>query len=184
VSRTLGRHGIRSAPSATSVVGALAAALLLGLAAGCSTATAPTTAPSRGHHHAATTTTGAPTTTTTSTPPVTTAANTAPPEQASTVQVQINGATTIVTFDSSDLSGTLQTANPGFNASGTTFTFTISGVSYSGTPVTTTAAGTGLISQVVVSGTSGGASVVVSLRSAASHDEFGLGRDTVGVSLS
>ena len=136
-----------------------------------------------GHAKATTTTASAPTTTAPASAAST--ASTAPPEQSSTVQIQIAGATAIISFESADLSGTLQTADARFAPSGTSFDFAIEGVSYSGSPVTTTSTTAGgLIAQVQVAAASGGVSVAVSLRSPASHDEFGIGHDTVGVSLS
>jgi len=152
----------------------------LAVAAGCSSG--PAAGPPKHRGHRATTTTHQ---TTTTAAPATTTAVTAPPVQSSSVQVQIAGATAIISFSSADLSGTLQTGNARFSASGTTFAFSVSGVTYSGQPLTTSApSGTGLISQVVVSAAGGGVAVSVSLRSPASHDQFGLGHDTVGVTLS
>jgi hypothetical protein len=173
-----GRTLVRSArPSAAALL-----LCALGVAAGCSST--PSAAPPATTQVKTTTTTGAAPTTTTAAAATTTSA-TVPAEQSSSVQVQIAGATAIVTFDSADLNGTLQTTGARFSASGTAFDFVIDGVSYSGSPVTTSSSTAGgLISQVQVAATSGGVTVAVSLRSPASHDEFGIGHDTVGVSLS
>jgi hypothetical protein len=154
------------------------------LAAACSS-TPSAAPPPTSHQRTAATTTSVTASTTTTSPPATTTSVTAAPEQTASLQVQIAGATAIISFDSSDLSGTLATSGARFSPSGTAFDFVITGVSYSGFPVTTNApSSSGLISQVTVSSSAGGVTVVVSLRSPASHDEFGIGHDTVGVSLS
>ena len=152
--------------------------LLAAVAAGCSSAPPSSKAPPARHKSSASTTSVPLATTTTPT--------TAPAQslQASSIQVQITGSSAEVQFASSDLSGSLQTADPGFSAGGTIFSFLVEGVSYSGAAVTTTSTSTsGLISQVVASADSNGVSVRVTLRSQATSYQLGLGHDLVGLTL-
>jgi hypothetical protein len=91
----------------------------------------------------------------------------------------------LIQFASSDLSGSLQTADPGFSAGGTVFSFLVEGVSYSGAPVTASSSSTtGLVDQAVASAATGGVSVRVTLRSPATAYQLGLGHDEVGLTLS
>jgi hypothetical protein len=155
--------------------------MLLAVAAGCSsTPPSPKAPPAR--HTSSASTTSVPSTTTTA-PPATTAP--AQSLQASSIQVQVTGSSAVVQFASSDLSSSLQTADPGFSAGGTIFSFLVEGVSYSGAPVTATSTSTtGLISQVVASADPNGVSVRVTLRSEATGYQLGLGHDLVGLTLS
>ncbi len=104
-------------------------------------------------------------------------------ETTGSITIQISGASAIVQFVSSSLTGSLQTADPAFGGAGTSFSFLVRGVSYSGSPVTTTAS-TGMIAQVTAAQSSGGVEIRVSLRSAATNYQFGLGHDLVGVTFS
>ena len=152
--------------------------LLASVAAGCSSAPPSPKAPPAQHKSSASTTSVPSATTTTAT--------TAPAQslQASSIQVQITGSSAEVQFASSDLSGSLQTADPGFSAGGTIFSFLVEGVLYSGAPVTATSTSTsGLISQVVASAAPDGVSVRVTLRSQATSYQLGLGHDLVGLTL-
>jgi hypothetical protein len=91
----------------------------------------------------------------------------------------------VIQFASSDLSGSLQTADPEFTAGGTIFSFQVEGVSYSGSPVTAAStSASGLIGQVVASADPNGVSVRVTLRSPATNYQLGLGHDLVGLTLS
>jgi len=97
--------------------------------------------------------------------------------------VQISGASAIVEFTSASLTGSLSPSAGVFSQGGTVFAFTVSGVAYSGAPVTTTATG-GLIVSVEVSAAPTGAAVSVKLSGPASHSQFAIGRSQVGVALS
>lgn len=155
--------------------------LLVG-AAGCSSGHPGSPGPSTPHKSSAPTTAIRATTTTA---PSATAPSSAPPLAASSIQLQITGSTAVVQFASADLSGSLATADPGFSAGGTVFSFLVQGVTYSGSPVTATStSATGLIDQVVASANPGGVSVRVTLRSEATGYQLGLGHDLVGLTLS
>lgn len=105
--------------------------------------------------------------------------------QTSSIEVGISGPTVKLTFLSADLTGALSTGSAVFAQGGTIFTFTVTGVSYSGSATTTSPSVTGgLVSQVVVSPTNGGITVEVTLSGPASHYTFGLGHNEVGVMLS
>jgi hypothetical protein len=108
---------------------------------------------------------------------------TVPPVQSASVQVQITGSTATIDFTSSSVSGSLSPGAGTFSDGGTLYTFVVSGVSFSGSPSTTTAAGA-LISSVEISGGSGGATVAIKLSSPTSHESYGLGHDEVGVTFS
>ena len=108
---------------------------------------------------------------------------TVPSVQSTSVQVQISGATATIDFTSSSVSGSLSPAAGTFSEGATLYTFAVSGVSFTGSPSTTTATG-GLISSVVVSGGSGGATVTIKLSSPTGHETYGLGHDEVGVTFS
>jgi hypothetical protein len=126
-------------------------------------------------HATATTATTVPSTTTSTNPPSTN-------QQASSINVEISGNSVVLQFVSSDLTGSLQTADPAFSEGGTVFTFVIEGVSYAGAAVTSSAP-SGPIAEASAARTSGGVAVQVSLRSAESSYQFGLGHDLVGVSF-
>ncbi|GEM_PF-5403440 len=96
----------------------------------------------------------------------------------------VAGSTATIQFTSAAVSGSLKPTSPAFNSAGTQFTFTITGVTYTGGHVYGTGSPQDLISEVEVSSASNGVSVVVSLRSARSKYQFGLGHDQVGVSFS
>jgi hypothetical protein len=154
--------------------------LLLG-AAGCSSGHPGSPATPPPHKSNAPTTAVRATTTTTSG----TTTSSAPPVQASSIQLQITGSTVVVQFASSDLSGSLATADPGFSAGGTVFSFLVQGVTYGGSPVTATStSAAGLIDQVVALANPGGVSVRVTLRSEATSYQLGLGHNLVGLTLS
>ena len=157
-----GSHSFRT----TRRLGALAGlSVAVGvLATGCSSS--PTAAKS--------------TTTTSTVPPP---ATTAPPVQSSTAQVVIQGSGATISFTSSDISGSLAPQPGTFSQGGTLYTFTVTGVQYSGSPATSTATG-GLIQSVTVAHGSGGAVVIAKLASSAAHASYGLGHNEVGVTFS
>jgi hypothetical protein len=147
------------------------------LAAGCSSPAA--------NHSATTTVRGKapPRATTTTTTTTTVPPTTVPTVQGTSVQIHITGSTATVDFASSSVSGSLSPEPGSFSQGGIVYTFTVSGVQYSGSPSTTTATG-GLITSVVVSSGSGGATIAVTLLSPQSHATYGLGHNEVGVSFS
>jgi hypothetical protein len=163
------------AGKATGLAVLLAGAILAGCSSNPASQSTTTTRAGRPPPLATTTTT----TSTTTTVPTTSA----PPVQSSTVHVQISGSTAGVEFTSSAVSGSLSPAPGAFSQGGTVYTFTVSGVVFSGPPSTTTAAG-GLITSVVVSGGSGGPTIKITLSSPASHTAYGLGHDQVSVTFS
>ncbi|MGH9045293.1 MAG: hypothetical protein ACRDVP_10765 [Acidimicrobiales bacterium] len=165
---------------------ALAALLAAGaIASACSSAptssnrSASTSTTQASRPHASASTTGPTTATTAPVAPTTTS----PPVQASTVQVQIAGATATIQFTSSDVSGSLFPQKGTFGAGGTLYIFTVSGVAYSGSPSTTVST-SGLIGSVAVSAGHNGAQVTIKLSSPATHASYGLGHNEVGVSFS
>jgi hypothetical protein len=97
--------------------------------------------------------------------------------------VQIAGASATIEFPTASLIGSVSPGQGAFSSGGTVYTFVISGVSYTGAPSTTTAAG-GLIASVQVAPSNGGPMVTVHLSSAASHADLGEGHDEVGVAFS
>ncbi|HLJ07085.1 MAG TPA: hypothetical protein VKX24_01000 [Acidimicrobiia bacterium] len=149
----------------------------LGLAACASPSASHTTTTTRPAPPRATTTTTtvAPSTTTTTGPTVTAVPG--------SVTVQVNGASATIAFSSASLTGTVGTADGAFGQGGTVYTFTVTGVTYSGAPSTTAGNG-GLIASVSVGPGQGGALVTVKLSSPASHASFGEGHDVVGVQFS
>ena len=102
--------------------------------------------------------------------------------QSPAVKVQISGASAIVDFTSASLTGSLSPSAGVFGQGGTVFTFTVGGVSYSGSPTTTTAT-SGLITSVEVSAAGTGATVTIKLSSPASRSQFAIGHTQVGVAL-
>jgi len=138
--------------------------------------------------HSSTTGTGKPprtatTTTTTTTAPPTAPLTSAPSVQSGTVSVTISGATAGIRFVSSSVTGSLSPGGGTFSQGGTVYTFTITGVQYTGTPVVSTASG-GLIISVSVAAANAGVNVSVKLSSPASHAAYGLGHGEVGVTFS
>ena len=148
--------------------------------AGCSSA------PSATHLSRSTTTTlakGKPPPLATTTSASTTTSTAPPTEVAASVDIQISGSSAIVAFSSSSLTGSLAPSPGTFSQGGRVFTFTVSGVQYTGSPSTQTATG-GLITEVQVSASSGGATVTVQLAASTSNAQFGIGRSQVGVTFS
>jgi hypothetical protein len=166
-------------PGGTRRLGAVAVlSVALGLtAAGCSSspATDRSTTTTTTRHHAQTTTTTSTT--------VASSTTTSPSVQSSTAQIQIQGSGATVTFTSSDISGSINPEAGTFSQGGTVYTFTVSGVQFTGSPASSTASG-GLISSVSVAAGSDGATVTVKLTSPAAHASYGLGHDEVGVTFS
>jgi hypothetical protein len=158
------------------VLAALSVAFGL-VAAGCSSSPAAdksaTTTTALRHHQA--------TTTTSTTVPSST--TTAPPVQSSDAQIQIMGSSATISFTSSDISGSISPGTGTFSDGDTLYTFTVSGVQFTGSPATSTATG-GLIGSVTVAQGSGGATVAVKLTSPAAHASYGLGHNEVGVTFS
>lgn len=134
-----------------------------------------TTQPPSKAPHATTTSISTPSTTTTTGPTVT--------ALPASVNVQISGATATVQFSSASLTGVVNPTDGAFSQGGTVYTFTVTGVSYSGAPTTKTASG-GLIASVTVGPDQNEALVTVKLSSPASHASFGEGHDEVGVEFS
>jgi hypothetical protein len=172
-----GARGGEPAPRLVQACGVLLTGAL-GLAA-CASPSAShsttTTRPAAPPRATTTTTTSAPSTTTTTGPSVT-----AVP---SSVKVQVNGASATISFSSASLAGTVGTADGAFGQGGTVYTFTVTGVTYSGAPSTTAGNG-GLIASVTVGPGQGGVLVTVKLSGPASHASFGEGHDVVGVQFS
>lgn len=126
-------------------------------------------------HTTAATPTAVPSTSTSTSPPAT-------DEQANSINVEISGNSVVLQFVSSDLTGSLETADPAFSDDGMAFSFVIEGVSYGGAAVTSSAA-SGPIAEASAARTNGGVAVQVSLRSTETSYQFGLGHDLVGVSF-
>jgi hypothetical protein len=103
--------------------------------------------------------------------------------ESGTVSVTISGASADIRFVSSSVTGSLSPGTGTFSQGGTVYTFTITGVQYTGAPVDSTATG-GLIASVAVAAASTGVSVSVKLSSPASRASFGLGHDQVGIQFS
>ena len=121
----------------------------------------------------------------TTSPPTTAPAGLAtPPIEAAGVEVVISGSTAIIHFTSAAVTGSLATAAPTFTSGGSAFTFSVTGVTYTGGVVTTVGVPSALVSRVVVSSASGGVAVQVTLTKATSHYQFGIGHGQVGVSFS
>lgn len=154
-------------------------AAALSVAAGCSSSPSASRSTTSTTGHPAVPATSS-TTTSTTLPPATT---TTTGIQPSTIKVSISGASATIDFVSSSITGSLAPGNGAFNTSGTTYTFSVTGVQDSGAPTTATASG-GLITSVTVTPASGGVTVTASLSSPASKASFGLGHDEVGVQFS
>lgn len=97
--------------------------------------------------------------------------------------MQISGSQASITFTSSDISGSLDPQPGTFSQGGTVYQFVVAGVQFTGASASATQSG-GLIKTVTVSAASGGATVVVTLSSPASHTSYGLGHNEVGVLFS
>lgn len=168
-----GRFGLNAARVRLALLG------LVALAAGCSSTPSPSTSTT------STTEGKRPPLATTSTTAATTvpAPNTSSTIAATGVQVEINGSTAAVEFTSASVSGTLSPNAGNFSQGDTVYTFTVSGVSFSGSPAPTTASG-GLIASVRVAGDGGVPTITVTLASPATHASYGLGHDEVAVVFS
>jgi len=179
-----GRARLNRTPAAARRFGAWAGIGLSGAAlvlSGCTSSPSPARSSTTGigqPPRAATSTT-----TTTTTAPPTSPLTSAPSVQSGTVSVTISGASAGIRFVSSSVTGSLSPGGGAFSQGGTVYTFTITGVQYTGTPVVATASG-GLIVSVAVAAASAGVNVSVKLSSPASHASLGLGHDQVGVQFS
>ena len=160
-----------------------AALLLLGgtVASACSS---PTHAKSS-HTHTTTSKTLPKNLSHSSPPPTTAPPRSAPPPiQASGVEAQISGSTATVQFTSNGVKGTITPSAPSFSDSGKDFTVSLTGVTYTGGVVTTAGPPTNRVAKVVVSSSSGGVTVQISLNQAASSYHFNVGNHQVTITFS
>jgi len=96
----------------------------------------------------------------------------------------ISGSTATIQFTTPAVTGTLTPTGGAFQSGGKQFTFTITGVTYTGGAVTTVGPPTNRISQVIVTAASNGVNVVASLNQAASNYQFSVKGNQVSVTFS
>jgi hypothetical protein len=100
------------------------------------------------------------------------------------VTLQISGSTVTVNFTGPAVNGKLGTAGPAFGSGGTTFAFTVTGVTYSGGGVATVGLPNDEVTQANAAAAPNGVSVGLTLRKAASHYQFKTGNNQISVTVS
>jgi hypothetical protein len=158
----------------------LALALAGTLAAACSSS------PSK-HHSSTATTRTLPKSVTRhphSPPPTTAPPRATTPIVVAGVEAEISSSSATISFQGPAVTGSVTPTDGSFSNGGKQFTFTITGVQYSGNTVTTDGPPTNRILAVVVNSASNGVTVQLTISPAASNHQFTVAGHTVTVSVS